>query len=132
MLNQVAVCGRITKDITLQQVGDSTKTSFTLAVNRNYKDKDGNYPCDFIDIVAWNATASFLEQYAEKGCMLTVSGRIQKDLWQDKDGNTQSRTYINAESVNIVAYPARSDREEEPEEPEGKPAPKKKTTYKRR
>lgn len=132
MLNQVCICGRLTKDVMLQQVGETVKAGFCLAVNRNYKDGNGEYPCDFLDCVAWGATASFLESYSGKGDMLTVSGRIQKDLWKDKEGNTQSRTYVNADSVNIVAYAGRPDQEpEEPEEP-AKPAPKKKTTYKRR
>lgn len=127
MLNVSCVCGRMVKDIVLQNFGESVKGAFTLAVSRNYKDQDGNYPTDFIDVVAWNASASFIEEYAGKGDMLTVSGRIQKDTWKDKEGNFQSRTYINAESINIVGKASGgSDQEEE------QPKNNKKTSYKRR
>lgn len=120
MLNNVSICGRLVKDCTLEQVGSQTvKTRFTVAVNRDYKDKDGNYPCDFIDCEAWNAAANFLEQYARKGDMLTVSGSIRKDTWKDKNDAWQSRVYISVNSVNIVVQVPEQEEEEE------KPAPKK-------
>ena len=64
MLNSVSLVGRMTKDVVMFQVGDNVKGSFTLAVNRDYKDKDGNTPCDFIECEVWNAGASFLDEYA--------------------------------------------------------------------
>lgn len=123
MLNNVAVNGRLVKGITLEQVGDSVKTRFTVACNRDYKDKDGKTPCDFLDCVAWNAPAHFLEMYADKGDMLAVSGRLQKDTWKDSEGKFDSRTYIQVNAVNIVS---KSQTEEDT-----KPEPKKKT-YTRR
>lgn len=121
MLNNVCLCGRLVKDCQLEQAGAKTvKTRFTLAVNRDYKDKDGRTPCDFIDCEAWNAGANFLEEYARKGDMLSVSGSLRKDVWTGQDDEYKSRIYINVNSVNIVAQVR--EREEEPEE---KPAPKK-------
>lgn len=115
MLNNVCMNGRLVKDCTLTQVGksDSVKTTFTLAVNREYKDKEGNTPCDFLDCEVWNAGANFLENYARKGDMLSVSGSLRKDTWKDKNGNYQSRTYVMVNTVNIVA---RYEQKEEPKE----------------
>lgn len=117
MLNNVCMNGRLVKDCTLQQVGkgDSVKTVFTLAVNREYKDKDGNTPCDFLDCEVWNAGANFLENYARKGDMLSVSGSLRKDTWKDKDGGYQSRTYVMVNTVNIIArYEPKEEQKEEP------------------
>lgn len=117
MLNSVCINGRLVKDCQLEQAGkDTVKTRFTLAVNRDYKDRDGNTPCDFLDCEVWNAGANFLENYARKGDMISVAGSLRRDTWKDKDGNYQSRVYISAASVNIVAQ--RRDAEEEEEEEE--------------
>ena len=128
MLNNVCLCGRLVKDCQLEQAGAKTvKTRFTLAVNREYKDKDGNTPCDFIDCEAWHAGATFLEQYARKGDTLSVSGSLRKDVWTGQDDEYKSRVYVNVNSVNIIAQTRK--REEGEEEP--KPEPKKKA-YTRR
>lgn len=122
MLNNVAICGRLVKEIMLQQVGENVKTVFTLAVQRDYKDKEGNYPTDFIDCEAWNQAASFLEQYANKGNTITVSGTIRKDAWKTEDG-WNSRVYVAADRVNIIRT------SEAPEEVQEKPKAK---TYRRK
>lgn len=125
MLNNVCLCGRLVKDCQLEQAGaQSVKTRFTIAVNRDYKDRNGNTPCDFIDCEAWNAGANFLEEYARKGDMLSISGSLRKDVWTGEDDEYKSRVYINVNSVNIVGQVR--EREEEPEEnTKKKPAPKK-------
>lgn len=128
MLNNVCLCGRLVKDCQLEQAGSKTvKTRFTLAVNRDYKDKDGNTPCDFIDCEAWNAGAEFLEKYARKGDTISVSGSLRKDVWTGQDDEYKSRVYVNVSSVNIVAQNRKRDEGEE----EPKPEPKKKA-YTRR
>lgn len=125
MLNNVSINGRLVKGITLEQVGESVKTRFTVACNRDYKDKDGKTPCDFLDCVAWNAPAHFLEMYADKGDMLAVSGRLQKDTWKDSEGKFDSRTYVQVNTVNLIS------KVQELGEEQTKPEPKKKT-YTRR
>ena len=124
MLNNVCLNGRLTKECSLEQVGksDSVKTRFTLAVNRDYKDRDGNTPCDFIDCEIWNAGANFLEQYANKGDMISVSGSLRKDTWKDEDGDGHSRTYVSCAAVNIVAGAGNKyeDEDEEPKKKTGK------------
>ena len=134
MLNNVCLNGRLTSDCTLVQVGksDSVKTRFTLAVNRDYKDKDGKTPCDFIDCEIWNAGANFLEEYARKGDMLSVSGSLRKDTWEGEDGGYLSRTYVSCAAVNIVSKVNRED-DEEPKQKKPNPTrtPGKGSKYKR-
>ena len=122
MLNNVSICGRLVKEIMLQQVGENVKTIFTLAVQRDYKDKEGNYPTDFIDCEAWNQAASFLEQYANKGDTITVSGAIRKDAWKTDEG-WNSRVYVAADRVHIIRASGA------PEEAQEKPKTK---TYRRK
>jgi len=124
MMNSVCIIGRLGQDIQLRQAGDSVTASFSIACNRDYKDRDGNYPTDWIDCVAWNQPASYLEQYANKGDMLAVRGRMQKDTWKDEDENTRSRTYVQVESVNILTSGRKKEEQEEAQE-----APKQNTRF---
>ena len=123
MLNNICLNGRLVKECELEQIGksDSVKTRFTLAVNRDYKDKDGVTPCDFIDCEIWNAGANFLEKYANKGDMISVSGSLRKDTWEDEGGDKRSRTYVSCAAVNIVARAGKNA--EDDEEPKRKPDP---------
>lgn len=134
MLNNICLNGRLVKECELEQIGksDSVKTRFTLAVNRDYKDKDGNTSCDFIDCEIWNAGANFLEQYANKGDMISVSGSLRKDTWEGEDGERKSRTYVSCAAVNIVARAGRKDEEEEPKrKPDPTRTPGRGSKYKR-
>lgn len=127
MLNVVSLIGRMVKDINMFQIGERIKGVFTLAVNRDYKDKDGNTPCDFIEIEVWNSSASFLEQYAGKGCMVSVQGSIRLNTYEDKEGNTRYKTFVQGDRVNLLATP--SEPREESKTYTAKP---KKQTYQKK
>lgn len=100
MLNHITLMGRITKDIELRRTGAGVPVaSFTLAVDRDFKEKSGEKETDFIDIVAWRNTAEFVEKFFGKGRMAVVTGRLQKRSWTDKDGNKHSTFEVVAENV---------------------------------
>jgi len=82
-MNQVSIVGRATKELELRktQTGKSV-LSFTVAVKRTYNRDE----TDFINCVAWEKTADILAQYGFKGCLLSLSGRIQPSTYDDKDG----------------------------------------------
>jgi single-strand DNA-binding protein len=83
--NNFSGIGRLTKDIEIRKAGDSPVCDFTIAINRFVKDKD--HPMsDFIDCVAWNKTAENIEKFFHKGDRIAVSGRVQVDNYEDKDG----------------------------------------------
>jgi len=83
--NNFSGIGRLTKDIEIRKAGDNPVCDFTIAINRFVKDKD--HPMsDFIDCVAWNKTAENIEKFFHKGDRIAVSGRVQVDNYEDKDG----------------------------------------------
>ena len=100
MLNKIFIMGRLTRDPELRRTQNGTAvTSFTLAVDRDFKNADGTKDTDFIDVVAWRNTAEFVSKYFAKGRMAVVEGRLQLRDWTDKDGNKRRAAEIVADSV---------------------------------
>lgn len=100
MLNHIVLMGRLTRDPELRRTGSGTAvTSFSLAVDRDFKTQGGEKETDFIDIVAWRATAEFVSKYFKKGRMAIVEGRLQLRDWTDKDGNKRRSAEVVADNV---------------------------------
>ncbi len=100
MLNKVFIMGRLTKNPELRRTNSGTAvTSFTLAVDRDFKNADGTKETDFVDCVAWRSTAEFAAKYFTKGRMAVVEGRLQMREWQDKDGNKRRNAEVIADNV---------------------------------
>lgn len=100
MLNKVFIMGRLTRDPELRRTNSGTAvTSFTLAVDRDFKNADGTKETDFIDVVAWRSTAEFTAKYFAKGRMAVVEGKLQIRDWQDKDGNKRRNAEVIADNV---------------------------------
>ena len=100
MLNKIFIMGRLTKNPELRLTNSGTAvTSFTLAVDRDFKNADGTKETDFIDVVAWRGTAEFTAKYFTKGRMAVVEGRLQMREWQDKDGNKRRNAEVIADNV---------------------------------
>ena len=101
MLNRIVIMGRLVRDPELRttQSGISV-TSFTLAVDRDFKNRDTNEKnTDFIDVVAWRQTAEFVCKYMTKGRMAVAEGRLQIRDWKDRDGNNRRSAEVVAENV---------------------------------
>ena len=100
MLNKIFIMGRLTRDPELRRTQNGTAvTSFTLAVDRDFKNADGTKETDFIDCVVWRQTAEFVSKYFTKGRMAVVEGRLQIRDWQDKDGNKRRNAGVIADNV---------------------------------
>ena len=113
MLNNVVIMGRLTRDPELRRTqGGIAVTSFTMAVDRDFKSQSGEKETDFIDVVAWRNTGEFAAKYLAKGRMAAVEGRIQVRDWQDKDGNRRKSVEVVADNV----YFADSKRDSKPQE----------------
>lgn len=113
MLNNVIIMGRLTRDPELRRTQSGTAvTSFTLAVDRDFKSQSGEKETDFVDVVAWRNTGEFAAKYLAKGRMAAVEGRIQVRDWQDKDGNRRKAVEVVADNV----YFADSKRDSKPQE----------------
>ena len=100
MLNKIILMGRLTRDPELRRTQSGTAvTSFSLAVDRDFKSQSGEKETDFIDIVAWRSTAEFVSKYFTKGRMAVVEGRLQIRDWTDKDGGKRRSAEVVADNV---------------------------------
>lgn len=95
-LNRICLMGRIGRELELKKTNSGVSVvSFPLAVDRNGKDAGTNW----IDCVAWRGTAEVLCNYADKGRMIVVEGRLQMRDWTDKNGNKRRSYEVQADSV---------------------------------
>jgi single-strand DNA-binding protein len=77
MINRVVLVGRLTREINLRKTGTGTSVaSFTVACNRRFSGQNQDQSADFINCVAWRQTADFMAQYAAKGSLVGIEGRI--------------------------------------------------------
>lgn len=114
MLNNVNLMGRLVRDAELKmtQNGISTAT-FTVACERDFKNPDGKKETDFITVVAWRHTAEYVCQYARKGDMLAVSGRLQMRSYEDRSGQKRTVAEVVANSVYAVGSRNSSDTQQQ-------------------
>ena len=100
MLNRIIIIGRMTRDPELRRTqSGNAVTSFSLAVERDMKNQNGEKETDFIDVVAWKNTAEFVSRYFSKGRMVVVEGRLQMRDWKDQNGNNRRVAEIVADNV---------------------------------
>ena len=106
MLNRISIMGRMTKDPELRYTqSEKPVASFTLAVDRDGKDAG----TDFINCVAWDRTATFVDSYFKKGSMAVVDGRLQMRNWEDREGNKRTTAEVVAFSVYFGESKKRDD-----------------------
>jgi len=100
MLNHITLMGRMACDPELRRTGSGVAVaSFTVAVDRDFAEKNEEKETDFIDCVAWRQTGEFVSKYFTKGRMIVVSGRLQIRSWTDKDGNKRRTAEVVADNV---------------------------------
>lgn len=103
MINQTVLVGRLTKDPDLRYTSSGTATaSFTLAVNRNFTNQSGEREADFISCVIWRKAAENLANYAKKGSLVGVTGRIQTRSYENQQGQRVYVTEVVVESFSLL------------------------------
>ena len=102
--NKVILGGRLTADPELKTTPSGISvTSFTVAVNRNYRSKSGEEPqADFLNVTAWRQTAEFITRYFRKASSICVVGSIQTRSWVDQNGQKRFATEIVADEAFFV------------------------------
>lgn len=103
-LNQVTLMGNLTRDPELRQTPNGQNvTSFSLALNRSYKDSSGEWQeaTDYIDIVCWGPLAERVAQYLSKGRRCLVQGRLQSRSWE-QEGQKRSKVEVLANDVTFL------------------------------
>ena len=103
MYNKVVLVGRLTHDPELRYTGNGIPVvKYSLAVNRNYKNAQGFYETDFLNIVSWRKLAEISAKYLKKGKLVLVEGRIQSRKYQAQDGSTRTAVEIQAEQMQML------------------------------
>ena len=104
-MNKVIITGNITKEPENKQTTSGISvTTFTVAVNRRYKDANGDRQADFINVAAWRSTADYVAKYMVKGTKVAVSGSIQTRSYEAKDGSKRYVTEIIADDVEALVW----------------------------
>lgn len=104
-MNKVIIIGRFTRDPEIKySTGENANATarFSLAVNRRFKNKEGNYDADFINCVAFGKTAEFIEKYFTKGMAIGITGRIQTGSYTNKEGQKVYTTDVVVEETEFV------------------------------
>lgn len=102
MLNVTSQVGRLTKKPELKKIGDNHVCNFTIAVNRDFANKDGERDTDFINVQTWGKTAENIEKYLDKGSLVSVVGRINTRSYENDNGDRVYITEIVANNVNFL------------------------------
>lgn len=102
-MNKVVLIGRFTKDPEVKQTPSNLSVcSFTVAVDRKFKDKDGNRQADFINVVAWRQLADIIGQYFHKGSKIGITGSLQSRYYEDQNGNKRTVTEVVVEEIEFL------------------------------
>lgn len=103
MINSVCLVGRLTRDPELKYTGNNVAVaSFSLAVNRNFKDANGEREADFINCVIWRQRSENLANWAKKGALIGITGRIQTRSYENQQGQRVYVTEVVAENFQML------------------------------
>lgn len=102
-MNKCELIGRLTKDPELKLTSNQTAyCNFTIAVDRRFKDSNGQRQADFINCVAWKQTATFVQKYFHKGNRIGIVGSIQTRQYEDQQGVKHFVTEVIVDEAEFV------------------------------
>ena len=103
MINNVVLVGRLTRDPELRYTPSNVAVAtFSLAVNRNFKNQAGDYEADFISCIMWRQQAENFANWLKKGALIGITGRIQTRSYDNQQGQRVYVTEVVAESFQIL------------------------------
>ena len=118
-MNKIILSGNLCKDIDLRYTASNKPVlQNMIAVKNDYKNANGEYDSQFINIVVWNKTAEFLKQYAAKGSKILVEGRLQNRTYDKQDGTKGYITEVVVEKVELLGTNKKTETKEEDVKPE--------------
>ena len=110
MLNNVCLIGRMTRDAELRYTpSNQAVATFSLAVNRNFKSQNGEREADFINCVIWRQQAENLANWAKKGALIGITGRIQTRNYENQQGQRVYVTEVVADSFQLLEFNKQND-----------------------
>ena len=103
MINNVTLVGRLTKDVELKYTpANQAVAQFTLAVNRTFKNANGERESDFINCVIWRKSAENFANFVKKGALIGITGRIQTRNYENQQGQRVYITEVIAENFQML------------------------------
>ena len=104
-MNKIILVGRMTKDIEIRYTQNQKEVgSFDLAVNRNYKNANGEYDTDFFKCIAWGNLAKTIQTYTSKGSQIAIEGRVENRTYQANDETNRYVTEVVVEGVHLIDF----------------------------
>lgn len=117
MINRTVLTGRLTRDPELKYTQNGTAVvSFTLAVDRQFKSRDGEREADFINCVLWRKAAENFANYTHKGSLVGIDGRLQSRNYENRQGATVHTTEIVVESFSFLESKGNSQQQTQPQQ----------------
>lgn len=103
MINNVVLIGRLTRDVELRYTPSNIAVAtFNLAVDRNFKNQDGEREADFINCVMWQKSAENLANWTRKGMLIGITGRIQTRSYENQQGQRVYVTEVVADNFQLL------------------------------
>ncbi len=103
-MNKVLLVGRLTKDPELRTTPSGMAvTRFTIAVTRNFSNRNGEREADFINCSAWGRQADNISKYCHKGSLVSAEGRIRTGSYEAQDGTKKYTTEVVCDTVNFLS-----------------------------
>ncbi|MDG0818803.1 single-stranded DNA-binding protein [Staphylococcus equorum] len=103
MINSVALSGRLAKEVKYQVTTSGVQVArFTLAVQRSFKDKNGEYQADFINIIAFRGTAQIANDRLNKGDLCNIHGRMQSRQFENNEGQMVYLTEVVTDDIQLI------------------------------
>lgn len=104
-MNKIILVGRMTKDIEIRYTQNQKEVgNFDLAVNRNYKNANGEYDTDFFKCIAWGNLAKTIQTYTSKGSQIAIEGRVENRTYQANDRTNRYVTEVVVEGVHLIDF----------------------------
>jgi single-strand DNA-binding protein len=102
-VNIIIIIGRLTRDPELRTTTSQIPiATFTVAVDRKFKNANGDREADFIQCVAWRQQGEFISKYFKKGSRIAVTGNLQTRNWEDSEGHKRTSTEVIVDSAEFV------------------------------
>jgi single-strand DNA-binding protein len=104
MINQVTLVGRLTRDPELKSTTDGTSVAnITLAVNRHFRNHNGEIETDFVQCILWRRAAENTCNYCKKGTIVGITGRLQSRHYDNKEGKRVYVTEVIVETIRFLS-----------------------------
>lgn len=112
MLNQIVLVGRLVSDPEIEKDEEGKKYScITIAIPRSFKNSEGMYDTDFVQLKLWNAVAENTKEYCHKGDIIGAKGRVQSYTIENEDGTKETKMELIAEKITFLS--SKSDKKED-------------------